>query len=328
MSSIFHTKDLSNDCFLVTGGAGFIGSHIAEYLLKHGAKQVRVLDNMANGFEKNLDVLKGYAAFQFIEADIRNEDICRQACEGIDYISHQAALGSVPRSIKEPIYFNEVNVGGFTNMIKAAVDSNVKKFVYASSSSVYGDEPTLPKIEDKVGNCLSPYAATKKTNELYAQVFADVFGIKTIGLRYFNIFGPRQDPDGAYAAVIPLFVKGIMKRIPVFINGDGEQTRDFTFVENAVQVNIKSMLTENAAAFNKVYNVAVGENFSVNYLYNACKQYLESNWEPVYREPRAGDIRNSLADITLAKKLLGYQPTRKFEAGLADTIDFFKKVYS
>lgn len=328
MSSIFHTKDLSNDCFLVTGGAGFIGSHIAEYLLKHGAKQVRVLDNMANGFEKNLDVLKGYAAFQFIEADIRNEDVCRQACEGIDYISHQAALGSVPRSIKEPIYFNEVNVGGFTNMIKAAVDSNVKKFVYASSSSVYGDEPTLPKIEDKVGNCLSPYAATKKTNELYAQVFADVFGIKTIGLRYFNIFGPRQDPDGAYAAVIPLFVKGIMKRIPVFINGDGEQTRDFTFVENAVQVNIKSMLTENAAAFNKVYNVAVGENFSVNYLYNACKQYLESNWEPVYREPRAGDIRNSLADITLAKKLLGYQPTRKFEAGLADTIDFFKKVYS
>jgi len=328
MSSIFHTKDLSNDCFLVTGGAGFIGSHIAEYLLKHGAKQVRVLDNMANGFEKNLDVLKGYAAFQFIEADIRNEDVCRQACEGIDYISHQAALGSVPRSIKEPIYFNEVNVGGFTNMIKAAVDSNVKKFVYASSSSVYGDEPTLPKIEDKVGNCLSPYAATKKTNELYAQVFADVFGIKTIGLRYFNIFGPRQDPDGAYAAVIPLFVKGIMKRSPVFINGDGEQTRDFTFVENAVQVNIKSMLTENAAAFNKVYNVAVGENFSVNYLYNACKNYLESNWEPVYREPRAGDIRNSLADITLAKKLLGYQPTRKFEAGLADTIDFFKKVYS
>ena len=328
MSSIFHTKDLSNDCFLVTGGAGFIGSHIAEYLLKHGAKQVRVLDNMANGFEKNLDVLKGYAAFQFIEADIRNEDVCRQACEGIDYISHQAALGSVPRSIKEPIYFNEVNVGGFTNMIKAAVDSNVKKFVYASSSSVYGDEPTLPKIEDKVGNCLSPYAATKKTNELYAQVFADVFGIKTIGLRYFNIFGPRQDPDGAYAAVIPLFVKGIMKRSPVFINGDGEQTRDFTFVDNAVQVNIKSMLTENAAAFNKVYNVAVGENFSVNYLYNACKNYLESNWEPVYREPRAGDIRNSLADITLAKKLLGYQPTRKFEAGLADTIDFFKKVYS
>ena len=168
----------------------------------------------------------------------------------------------------------------------------------------------------------------KKTNELYAQVFADVYGIKTIGLRYFNIFGPRQDPDGAYAAVIPLFVKGIMKREPVFINGDGEQTRDFTFVENAVQVNIKSMLTENEAAFNKVFNVAVGENFSVNYLYNACKNYLESNWEPVYREPRAGDIRNSLADISLAKQLLGYQPTRKFEAGLADTIDFFKKVYS
>lgn len=328
MSNTFHTKDLSQNSFLITGGAGFIGSHIAEYLLKHGAKKVRVLDNLANGFKINLDILQQYTAFEFIEGDIRNIETCQQACTGIDYVSHQAALGSVPRSIKEPIYFTEVNVGGFANILKASIDNNIKQFVYASSSSVYGDEPTLPKQESKVGNCLSPYAATKKTNELYAQVFAGVYGIKLMGFRYFNIFGPRQDPDGAYAAVIPLFVKNIMKQTPVYINGDGEQTRDFTFIDNAVQVNIKGMLTDNAAALNKVYNVAVGENFSVNYLYNACTEYLKSDFAATYREPRAGDIRNSLADISLAKNLLGYQPIKKFEEGLADTIEFFKKKYS
>ncbi|MEP7165733.1 MAG: NAD-dependent epimerase/dehydratase family protein [Ferruginibacter sp.] len=328
MSETFHTKDISNDSYLITGGGGFIGGHLAEYLLKNGAKKVRVLDNMVNGFERNLAVLKEYAAFEFIEGDIRNAATCNEACEGIDYISHQAALGSVPRSIKEPLYFNDVNVGGFANMLKAAVDNKVKQFVYASSSSVYGDEPTLPKLEEKVGNCLSPYAATKKTNELYAQVFADVYGLNVVGFRYFNIFGPRQDPDGAYAAVIPLFVKGIINRTPVYINGDGEQTRDFTFIDNAVQVNVKGMLTDNKEAFNKVYNVAIGENFSVNYLYNACKEFLKSDWEATYREPRAGDIRNSLADISLAKKLLGYQPTKKFEDGLTDTIAYFKQMYS
>jgi len=287
----FHTKDLTHSSFLVTGGAGFIGSHIAEYLLMHGAKKVRVLDNLSNGFQSNLDILKNYPAFEFIEGDIRNPDTCQQACAGIDYVSHQAALGSVPRSIKEPVYFNEVNVGGFVNMLKASVDNNIRQFVYASSSSVYGDEPTLPKQEDRVGKCLSPYAATKKTNELYAQVFADVYGIRLLGLRYFNIFGPRQDPDGAYAAVIPLFVKSIMKKTPAYINGDGGQTRDFTFVDNAVQVNIKGMLTDNAEALNKVYNVAIGENFSVNYLYQACCDHLNIDLAPVYREPRAGDIR-------------------------------------
>lgn len=324
----FHTKDISKDTFLVTGGAGFIGGHIAEYLLKHGAAKVRVLDNMVNGFEKNLDVLRRYPAFEFMNGDIRDAETCMKACEGIDFVSHQAALGSVPRSIKEPVYFNEVNVGGFVNMLKAAVDNNVKQFVYASSSSVYGDEPTLPKQEHRIGNCLSPYAATKKTNELYAQVFADVYGIRLMGFRYFNIFGPRQDPDGPYAAVIPLFVKGIINKTPVYINGDGEQTRDFTFVDNAVQVNIKGMLTGNEQAFNKVYNVAVGEYFSVNYLYNACTKQLNSDWKPTHREPRAGDIRNSLADITLAKDLLGYQPVKKFEEGLIETIEFFRKMYS
>jgi UDP-N-acetylglucosamine 4-epimerase len=327
MSNTFHTKDLSGSSFLVTGGAGFIGSHISEYLLKNGAKKVRVLDNMVNGFQSSLDILRQYPAFEFIEGDIRNADTCVKACEGIDYISHQAALGSVPRSIKEPLYFDEVNVLGFINMLKAAVDNKVKQFVYASSSSVYGDEPTLPKKEERIGNCLSPYAATKKTNELYAQVFADVYGIKLMGFRYFNIFGPRQDPDGPYAAVIPLFVKGIMKRTPVYINGDGEQTRDFTFVDNAVQVNVKGMLTDNADACRKVYNVAIGENYSVNYLYEACKKHLGSDFEATHREPRAGDIRNSLADISLAKDLLEYMPTKKFEDGLTETIEYFKNKY-
>jgi UDP-N-acetylglucosamine 4-epimerase len=324
----FHTKDITGSSFLVTGGAGFIGSHIAAYLLSNGAKKVRVLDNMVNGFRSNLDILKQYPGFEFIEGDIRNMDTCMKACNDIDYISHQAALGSVPRSIKEPVYFNEVNVGGFVNMLKAAVDNKVKTFVYASSSSVYGDEATLPKREEKVGNCLSPYAATKKTNELYAQIFADVYGLKLMGFRYFNIFGPRQDPDGPYAAVIPLFVKGILKQTPVYINGDGEQTRDFTFVENAVQINVKGMLTDNEAAFKKVYNVAVGEKFTVNQLYKTCKTQLGSDFKATYREPRAGDIRDSLADISLAKNLLGYQPTKKFEDGLIETIDFFKTQYS
>ncbi len=328
MNTTFHTKDLSQDSFLITGGAGFIGSHLAEYLLKNGAAKVRVLDNLVNGFQANLNILRQYNNFEFIEGDIRNADSCQQACKDISYVSHQAALGSVPRSIKEPVYFNEVNVGGFVNMLKAAVDNNIKQFVYASSSSVYGDEPTLPKLESRVGNCLSPYAATKKTNELYAQVFADVYGLKIMGFRYFNIFGPRQDPDGAYAAVIPLFVKGIMKQTPVYINGDGEQTRDFTFVDNAVQINVKGMLTENEAAIKQVYNVALGENFSVNYLYKTCKTYLESDFEATYREPRSGDIRNSLADISLAKELLGYQPTKRFEDGLTETIEFFKHQYS
>lgn len=324
----FHSKDLSQSSFLITGGAGFIGNHISEYLLKNGAAKVRVLDNFVNGFQSNLDILRKYSNFEFVEGDIRNADTCQEACAGIDYVSHQAALGSVPRSIKEPVYFTEVNIGGFANMLKAAVDNNIKQFVYASSSSVYGDEPTLPKQENRIGKCLSPYAATKKTNELYAQVFADVYGLKTMGFRYFNIFGPRQDPDGAYAAVIPLFVKHIMKRSEVFINGDGGQTRDFTFVDNAVQINVKGMLTDNVEALNKVYNVAVGENFSVNYLYQACANYLQSDFAATYREPRAGDIRDSLADISLAKDLLGYQPTKKFEEGLEETIEFFKKKFN
>ena len=283
---------------------------------------------MANGLESNLEILKTYNSFEFIEGDIRNIDICRQACGGINYVSHQAALGSVPRSIKEPYSTNDVNVGGFVNILKAAIENNVKQFVYASSSSVYGDELTLPKREDKTGNCLSPYAVSKMADELYAAVFAKVYNIPVIGFRYFNIFGPRQDPDGPYAAVIPLFVKAIMHKTPAFINGDGEQTRDFTFVENAVQINIKGMLTTNDEARNRVYNVAIGENYSINYLYNFIMEYLKIEVDAIHREPREGDVRNSLADISLAKELLGYSPTTKFDAGLIKTIEFFRKFYS
>jgi UDP-N-acetylglucosamine/UDP-N-acetylgalactosamine 4-epimerase len=327
LDNTFHIDNLSSLSFLITGGAGFIGSHIAEYLLKNNAQRVRVLDNMANGFESNLKILRQYKSFEFIEGDIRNIDACRKACKGIHYVSHQAALGSVPRSIKEPFTTNDVNVGGFVNILKAAVENNVKQFVYASSSSVYGDEPTLPKKEDRIGNCLSPYAVSKMADELYADVFSRVYGIPVIGFRYFNIFGPRQDPDGPYAAVIPLFVKAIINNTSAYINGDGEQTRDFTFVENAVQVNIKGMLIKNDEAKNKVYNVAVGENYSINYLYNNIKEYLKSDADVIYREPREGDVRNSLADISLAKKLLGYEPATKFEKGLKETIEYFKRLY-
>jgi UDP-N-acetylglucosamine/UDP-N-acetylgalactosamine 4-epimerase len=321
-------NDISNSRFLVTGGAGFIGSHITEYLLKNGAKKVRVLDNLTNGFTKNIAAFNSYQNFEFIEGDIRNAEVCQQACSGIDFVSHQAALGSVPRSIKEPIYFSDVNITGTVNIFKAAVEQGVKQLTYASSSSVYGDEATLPKQEDKIGNALSPYAVTKRSNELWAKVFAESYGLKLCGFRYFNIFGPRQDPDGPYAAVIPLFVKGILNQTPVYINGDGEQTRDFTYVDNAVQINIKGMLTNNANALNTVYNVALGERFTVNQLYALCQQTLGSTHPATYREPRAGDIQHSLADVSKAKSLLGYAPTKKFEAGLVETITYFKDLYS
>ncbi len=323
--STFHKEDLSKYSFLVTGGAGFIGSHITEYLLKNGAGKVRVLDNLATGFQKNIDLFKDYDQFEFINGDIRDAETCRKACEGIDYVSHQAALGSVPRSINDPITSNDVNVGGFVNMLTAAKDAGVKTFVYASSSSVYGDEPNLPKVEERVGTPLSPYAVTKKANELYAEVFTQLYDINIVGYRYFNVFGPRQDPDGPYAAVIPLFVSGILKDSAVYINGDGEQTRDFTFVDNAVQANVRGMLTQNKDAFGKVYNVAVGENFSVNFLYEEIRNMLGADGhKATYREPRAGDVRNSLADISLAQKHLEYQPTKRFLDGLKQTVDFFK----
>jgi UDP-N-acetylglucosamine/UDP-N-acetylgalactosamine 4-epimerase len=286
------------------------------------------LDNLATGRASNLEEFKSNPAFEFLQGDIRDLEVCQRACAGIDFVSHQAALGSVPRSIKEPENTNAVNVQGFVNMLVAAKDNQVKKFVYASSSSVYGDEKSLPKIEEKIGNPLSPYAVSKYANELYARVFHQVYGMPITGLRYFNIFGPRQDPNGEYAAVIPLCIKKIMKREPVYIDGDGGQTRDFTFVENAVQANILAMLTDNTEAHNSIFNIAVGENFSVNTLYNQIGQRLDSDHKPTYREARRGDIRNSLADISKAKQLLGYQPQFQFSKGLEITVDYFKKIYS
>lgn len=321
--AIFHTADISGKSFLVTGGAGFIGSHIVEYLLTHNAGKVRVLDNLSTGSIRNVDLFSAYPQYEFIHGDIRDMAACAAACQGIDHVTHQAALGSVPRSVKDPVTSNEVNVSGFVNMITAAKDASVKSFVYASSSSVYGDEPNLPKREEKTGNLLSPYAVTKRTNELYAAVFGDLYGMKVIGFRYFNVFGPRQDPEGPYAAVIPLFISGIIKKTPVYINGDGGQTRDFTFVENAVQANIKGMLTDNPDAFGQVYNVAVGANYTVNFLYDAIGNLLGIDHKATYREARSGDIRDSLADISKAQRLLNYQPTQHFMDGLKLTVKFF-----
>lgn len=326
--SVFHSADLSNKTFLVTGGAGFIGSHIVGYLLQHGAAKVRVLDNLATGLQSNVDLYTAHPAYEFVNGDIRDYDTCLRACEGIQYVTHQAALGSVPRSVKDPVSSNAVNVNGFLNMLTAAKESGVTTFVYASSSAVYGDEPNLPKHEERVGNPLSPYAVTKKTNELYADVFARLYGMQIIGFRYFNVFGERQDPNGPYAAVMPLFVSGIINGTPVFINGDGEQTRDFTYVDNAVQANIRGMLTDNKEAFGKVYNIAVGENFSVNFLYHAIRDLLGIEHEATYRQEREGDIRNSLADISRARTLLGYNPQYRFSDGLQRTVAYFREVYS
>lgn len=320
----FHTEELNNKTFLVTGGAGFIGSHIAEYLCLNGAKKVRVLDNLLTGSQSNIDLLNQFSNFEFLEGDIRDLDTCRKAVEGIEYISHQAALGSVPRSIIEPENTTAINVNGTLNMLIAAKDAKVKRFVYASSSSVYGDNPDLPKQENKIGKHLSPYAVSKYTNELYAGVFHLNYGLETIGFRYFNVFGPRQNPNGPYAAVIPLFIDGIINNKPVYINGDGKQSRDFTFIENVVQINIKGLFASKEAV-NNVYNVAVGENFSVNYLYDEIAAILNSEQKAVHREERQGDIRDSLADISKAQKLLNYQPAIKFKDGLLKTVAYFHK---
>jgi len=319
----YHDRDISQTSFLVTGGAGFIGSHIVEYLMKYGAGKVRVLDNLITGNYKNIAPYENDPRFDFIEGDITQIGTCLKACEGIDLITHQAALGSVPRSIKDPARTNAINVDGFLNVLIAAKDSNIKRVVYASSSSVYGDSPKLPKVEAEIGSPLSPYAVSKYTNELYGKVFGSTYGMELIGLRYFNIFGPRQDPNGPYAAVIPIFTSKTLKGETVFIDGDGEQTRDFTFVENAVQANIRALLTENTEAVNQVYNIAVSENFSVNYMFERIIEILGIEAKPQYREARKGDVRNSLADISKAKNLLGYAPKFTFAEGLPITVKFF-----
>ena len=319
----YHNKDVSEYSFLVTGGAGFIGSNLVEYLLKYNAKRVRVLDNFSNGYRENLTEFMSHPAFELLEGDIRDLETCKQAMVDMDYVSHQAALGSVPRSINDPGTTNAVNISGFLNMMIALKDSNsVKRMVYAASSSTYGDSKSLPKVEDHIGNPLSPYAVTKYVNELYADVFGKTYNTDVIGLRYFNVFGPKQSPNGAYAAVIPLFMQALKDHQPPKINGDGEQTRDFTFVDNAVQANVRGFFASKEAS-NQVFNVACGERISVNYLWDALKSAANSDLEAIHGPERQGDVRDSLADISKASALMDYQPQFTVREGLKITWDSF-----
>ena len=333
--------------WLITGVAGFIGSNLLEALLKLDQRIVG-LDNFATGHQHNLDEVQSlvspeqWANFHFIQGDIRLLDDCRRAMHfprisgqeiPVDYVLHQAALGSVPRSIENPINTNETNISGFLNMLVAARDANVKRFIYAASSSTYGDYPDLPKVEHKIGNPLSPYAVTKYVNELYADVFARTYNFKSIGLRYFNVFGKRQDPNGAYAAVIPKWISALIKNEPVYINGDGETSRDFCYIQNVVQINIRAALSDNADAVNQIYNVAAGDRTSLNQLYQLLQNNLSENYahvqaaKPSYRDFRAGDVRHSLADISKAKELLSYDPKYRVAEGLKEAIAWYIKAH-
>jgi len=336
--------------WLVTGVAGFIGSNLLETLLALNQRVVG-LDNFATGHQRNLDEVQSlvtpsqWSNFQFIKGDIRNLDDChrsmifRHSLEGgnpvqeeslsVEYVLHEAALGSVPRSVVDPINTNETNISGFLNMLVAARDAKVKRFVYAASSSTYGDHPGLPKVEDKIGKPLSPYAVTKYVNELYADVFARTYGFNTIGLRYFNVFGPRQDPDGAYAAVIPKWISSMIKGEPVYINGDGETSRDFCFIENVLQINLLAAIATSEESVNQVYNVAVGDRTTLNQLYEQLRINLLPTYPhlagatPIYRDFRAGDVRHSLADISKSSKLLGYQPAHSIGDGMKVAMNWY-----
>jgi UDP-N-acetylglucosamine 4-epimerase len=327
-NSPYHKEDISKNSFLVTGGAGFIGSNLVEYLLKYDAGKVRVLDNLSNGYYSNIKDFIGLSNFEFVDGDIRNYDTCMAAIDGIDYISHQAALGSVPRSITDPITSNDVNISGFLNMMVAAKESSgLKKMVYAASSSTYGDSSKLPKIEGNEGNPLSPYAVTKLVNELYAEVFSKVYGLNTIGLRYFNIFGPKQNPNNPYAAVIPLFCKSFMEGIQPTIFGDGNTSRDFTFVENAVQANIKALLSTNFKK-HEVMNVACGDQISLNKLVEFLQQISGKKIDAIYLPERKGDVKHSKASIEKIENNLCYIPEFKFKKGLEITYDWYNHSFT
>jgi UDP-N-acetylglucosamine 4-epimerase len=320
--------------WLITGAAGFIGSNLLQSLLELD-QHVVGLDNFATGHRGNLQEVERSVApaqwrrFRFIEGDIRNADACRRACDGVDLVLHQAALGSVPRSIEDPITTNSVNINGFLEMLTAARTAGVKRFVYAASSSTYGDHPGLPKVEDLIGKPLSPYAVTKLANELYADVFASTYGFPSIGLRYFNIFGARQDPNGPYAAVIPKWIAAMIHNEPVYINGDGKTSRDFCYVANAVQANLLAATTIEPTALNQVYNVAVGQRTSLNELFEHLRSRLGPRFAhligsaPVYRDFRAGDVRHSLADISKANRCLGYEPTHAIGDGLSEAMEWY-----
>lgn len=320
--------------WLITGVAGFIGCNLLETLLKLDQKVVG-LDNFATGHRRNLEQIRAavtpaqWARFNFIEGDIRDLDECKKACAGVDYVLHQAALGSVPRSLEDPITTNQSNIDGFLNMLVAGRDAKVTRFVYAASSSTYGDHPGLPKVEDVIGKPLSPYAVTKLVNEQYADVFARAYGFKTIGLRYFNIFGAHQDPDGAYAAVVPKWTAAMIHNEPVWINGDGKTSRDFCYIANAVQANLLAATAEHPDAANQVYNVAVGDRTTLNDLFETIRSTLEprfphlKGFKPSYRDFRAGDVRHSQADITKARTLLGYEPSHRIKEGLVEAMDWY-----
>ena len=325
--------------WLITGNAGFIGSNLTEFLLNHNQKVIG-LDNFSTGYQHNIDDVLSQVGeekaknFTFIEGDIADMETCQRACEGVDIVLHQAALGSVPRSIDDPVTSNRSNVTGFLNMITAAKDAGIKRFVYASSSSVYGDSEELPKVEERTGNVLSPYAAMKVANELYGSVFHKVYGMETLGLRYFNVFGRRQDPNGAYAAVIPKWVASMLQGEPVYINGDGETSRDFTYIDNVIQMNILAGITDNPNAFGEAFNVAVGGRNTLNELYKLISDSLAGQSKiqnssfkipegPLYRDFRPGDIRHSNADITKAKTMVGYQPTHDIYEGMEEAIGWY-----
>jgi UDP-N-acetylglucosamine 4-epimerase len=311
---------------LITGGAGFIGSNLVESLLKNPEVElVRVFDNLATGSVKNIEEFETNSKFEFIQGDIRNYDSCLEACNGMDRVSHQAALGSVPRSINDPLTTNEINITGTLNIFTAAKEKGIQRVVYAASSSTYGDHLGLPKVEDKIGNPLSPYAVTKYVNELYAKVYANVYGLQTIGLRYFNVFGPKQNPAGPYAAVIPLFIKAVLDNEPPIMNGDGEHSRDFTYVANAVHANECALFSNNAKAVNEVYNVAVGEQTSLNQLFEIIKEVAGSDLAPKYGAERQGDVKHSLADISKAKELLLYNPSVSIKQGLKTTFEWYRQ---
>lgn len=320
--------------WLITGVAGFIGCNLLEALLRND-QCVIGLDNFATGHKTNLEEIcsavtaEQWANFRLIEGDIRDPKICNEACISVDYVLHQAALGSVPRSLNDPITTNSANIDGFLNMLVAARDAKVKRFVYAASSSTYGDHPGLPKVENLIGKPLSPYAITKYVNELYAEVFALNYGFQSIGLRYFNVFGPRQDPNGAYAAVIPKWIASMIRDEPVYINGDGETSRDFCYIANVVQANLLAATTENVAAVNQIYNIAVGDRTTLNQLFEHLRANLAiqfthlQEFHPTYHDFRAGDVRHSLADISKARNLLGYQPTHRVAEGLAEAMAWY-----
>ena len=309
--------------FLVTGGAGFIGSNLCEVLLNKGYK-VRCLDDLSNGKQSNVDLFTNDPNYTFIKGDIRDLETCMKACDGVDHVLHQAAWGSVPRSVEMPLLYEEINIRGTLNMMEAARQNGVKKFVYASSSSVYGDEPNLPKQEGREGNLLSPYAITKMVDEEYGKIYAKLYGLETYGLRYFNVFGKRQDPNGAYAAVIPKFIKQLMDGERPTINGDGKQSRDFTYIENVIEANLKACKAPKEAA-GEAFNIAYGgREYLIDVYYSLCKA-LSKNIEPIFGPERKGDIRHSNADINKAKKLLGYNPMWSFEKGIEAAIEWYKE---